>query len=151
MILIIDVYEIPAEKIIQHIYGTKMFKEITEKESVPNIESGAIFQHLNAVRTADPANFFVRSENYDCKTLSKLKYYFDEVCEVSGTLLKITEKKKREVRFYDIVRDEKEIVDFVRIKDDLGEKVGGTAISRTIKPYLDAQEDEVVLFPSDEE
>ncbi|ELQ74453.1 hypothetical protein THOM_2632 [Trachipleistophora hominis] len=151
MILVIDVYDVPAAKIIQFIYDTKMFREIEQRNDASDDESNAIFQYLNKMRTREPTNFFVRGESFSKRVLDKIKYYFDEICEVQGTILRITDRKKREIRFYDIVRDEREIINFVRIKDDLREQADELGTSRTIKPYLDAQEDEVVLFPSDEE
>lgn len=144
MILIIDVYKVPAKKIIDLIYPGKKFEEIKENENT-------IFKTLYEIKSNEPQNFFLRSESFESFFLTKLKYYFDEICEISESVLKITDKKKREIRIYDIIQNEKGIKEFRLITDTIEQKNENVSTSKTIKPYLEAQEDEIVLFPSDEE
>lgn len=149
MILIIDAYDVPAEKIISKIYSHEHFHCINEIND--SLKPQNTFNKLHEIQSQHAKNFIAGSECFDADFLEKIKYYFNEICVVDGKLLKITNKRKRTFHIYSIIRNEHEIVDFVLIQDNFGQNQLDNNRITTSQPYLSVQDEEVVLFPSDED
>lgn len=131
-------------KISKSIYPTISFTEIKTVDM-------DCFNYLHKIENDGNINFFIRLESFSPEEINKVKYYFDQICEVNENLLKITNKKRRNVKIFDIIRNNREVVGFEEIIDNQINKTSEMDLGKTFKPYMDAQEEEVVLYPSDEE
>lgn len=140
MILIEEDYFTPQEKISKFLFPNKKFFDISEIES-------DLFNQLNDSKK----NYFVYLPKFEDSEISKIEFYFDIVVRVDGNLLKYQNKKKGTTKVYEIVRNNKEIVDFKQITEDALAEALEINLGMTSKPYTDAQYEEVVLYPSDEE
>lgn len=122
MILIIDNYFTPAYRIKDFLYKNRRLEPFVEDFS-------------------DDAVYFIHSECVG--NLQKYIYLAEEVVEVKGDRLLVLKKKKRCVSWYRI-----EGKAFVK-EELVGEKKSTKDIERL--PYIRAQDEEIVIFPSDDE
>jgi hypothetical protein len=137
MPLIVDSYDVPAA-LISH----KLFRrsEVVEIETVdgPTIEDAIMSEGLYCVH-----------RERDIDGLEALKYYFNEIVEV-GTSVMYINKSKKVVRYYTIHRNGDGLAEDLRELrevEDSRECVDKTAFL----PHIRAQEEEIVIFPEDEE
>lgn len=145
MILIIEDFHTPAEKIRKILFPQKTFNKITRIDQ-------KCFETLYELVDNIDSNFYVRLECFSDNQIDKLKFYFDQIYEVDGNLLKYLNKRKRVTKLYDISRENIGITDIREITENISTQFEEMDIGKSAKPYLNAQdEEEVVLYPSDEE
>lgn len=146
MILIVENYFVPNEKIIKFLFPAYKFNKIQINSPLET------FKFLHESVHDKKMNFIISDETVDSIFLNKIKYYFDQICTVNGSFLKYINKKRRFSRIYEIIRNEREIINFEEISENLIMNSCQINTGKTIKPYLDAQNDEeVIIYPSDEE
>ncbi|WUR03312.1 uncharacterized protein VNE69_04138 [Vairimorpha necatrix] len=127
MKLVIDKYEIPGNIISEQIFRTKEVQDISN------------------VHDLDPhVVYCIHEESPD---LRKIKWYFNEIVEIRNNLVYIN-KKRKIVKYYNIIRERGEII-FKEIKNDI--KIENKINKNDFLPHLEAQNDEVVIFPNEEE
>lgn len=135
MPLIVDTFETPAVLVSRKLFGSD---EITELSDVS----------MEVVREILCGNgiYYTHMECSSDK-LCSMKYYFNEVVEVL-TNVRYINKNKKVVKYYSIERDGEDI-SLREIKECTGidESVDKTAFL----PHLRVQEEELVIFPQDED
>lgn len=127
MKLIIETYKMRARKLSNFFYRTENIKELkfeSFKELVLNRDSEEIF-YLNE----------------STEDLDLIKYYFNEIIEIRNNYAVFSSKKKRKVNYFEIKGNE-------IIKED---KNLSKMPEKKNLPFLNAQNEEIILFPSDDE
>ncbi|ADM11387.1 uncharacterized protein Eint_040980 [Encephalitozoon intestinalis ATCC 50506] len=137
MVLIVDTFEVPSLLISQKLFRSSSVVEIEEVTK----------ETIDEVLTADGV-YSIHKECFDYERIRWMKYYFNEVVEVFANVQYIN-KSKKVVRYYSIVRDAEGVAtDLVEIKEDEEKE----AYDKTaFLPHVQAQEEEIVIFPDDED
>ncbi|KRH94069.1 hypothetical protein M153_3930001512 [Pseudoloma neurophilia] len=143
MILIIEDFFTPHEKICKFLFLKREFSEIIKIDQ-------DCYENLYKIQDND-VNFFIKQENFSVSDILKLEYYFEQIYRVDGDLLRFLNKKKRTKKLFHIKRDNSGITAIQEILENFNEEISEINLGKTNKPYMDAQEDDVVLYPSDEE
>lgn len=123
MILIIDNYRTPAYRIRDSIYKGKDLIPFSSDAPVDSL----CFIHSECVSDLD-----------------HFRYLAQEIVEVSGDRIFVLNKKKRTVTFY-------KQIDKRFVREDKTVKSSFKSPPKERLPFLMAQEDEIVFFPSEEE
>lgn len=144
MILIIEDYYTPAEKVQKILFPNKPFTEIKKVDQ-------ECFRNLYELSDKCDCNFFIRLEWFSTNEIDKIKFYFDQIYEVDKNLLRYLNKKKRLTKLYEILRSNVGITEIKEIKENVCTGLHEMSIGQSAKPYMDAQDEEIVLYPSDEE
>lgn len=131
MPLIIDTYEVPAGEIASAIYRNSNVQPL----SFESLRRGEIQD--------DNKLYFVHKEiEFD---LRKIKYYFNEIIEVDTFIMQIN-KLRKSVRYFRYTTEGNLKIE--EIKKMHKEK---SFDKTSFLPHLKAQEDEIVIFPEDDE
>ncbi|KAK6089647.1 hypothetical protein P3W45_001413 [Vairimorpha bombi] len=131
MKLIVDKYEIPADSISEQIFRTKETRKITLKDVINgNVDSTLVYH--------------IHEEEEDTR---KLKYFFNEIVEIKNNLVYIN-KRRKVVKYYNIIK----IEDDYLFKEIRQEDIKKVVIDKSAYlPHLRVQQDEVVIFPCEDE
>lgn len=134
MPLIIDTYEVPALFISRKIFKSDEIEEIKKTPS-------------DILEISKDKIYFIHGE--DDLSARHVKYYFNEVVEVGMNMIYYN-KAKKQVKYYKIDRDNDGFAtDIVEIME---ENIIKDSVDKTnFLPYLRAQDDEIVLFPENED
>ena len=128
MILVIDTYTVP-------------YKKISKRFNLNNAK------HLTTtVNDKNEIYFYHKEEQTD--ELHKQKYFFEEIYEVEGEYILYINKKKGVARRYGIGRVDGRVT---AINEITAESSRASQSKNEFLPFIDAQEDEIVTFPSSEE
>lgn len=139
MILIIDKYDIPFELIKKNLFKNTEFKEIKSLDF-------NIFNELIETK----GNYFLHSECFSETEIDEVSFYFDEIVDIKNQLVRFKRKNKpfdKKFLYYEIENSGRNI-NFVLLRNDVNQPNNE---KNDFLPYLNAQDGEVVLFPSDEE
>ncbi|KAG5859912.1 hypothetical protein KMI_04g07210 [Encephalitozoon hellem] len=137
MALIVDTFEVPSELISQKLFRSADVRGIEE------VSLGTIEEVL-----AGEGIYSIHRECFSCEEIRWMKYYFNEVVEVFANVQYVN-KSKKIVKYYSIVRDcNGAVIDLAEIKESEDEE---THDKTAFLPYIKAQEEEIVIFPDDED
>ncbi|CAD25288.1 hypothetical protein [Encephalitozoon cuniculi GB-M1] len=137
MVLVIDTFEVPSVVISRRLFRSSEVVEVEE------VSMGTIKRVLTA-----GGIYSIHKECFSDEEIRQMKYYFNEVVEVLGNVQYIN-KSRRVVKYYAVIRGS----DGVPIDlDEIREEEDGRACDKTaFLPYVKAQEEEIVIFPDDED
>ncbi|KAF7683325.1 hypothetical protein TCON_1459 [Astathelohania contejeani] len=137
MVLIIESFEVPAQRISNYFFPGQEIK---------------LMDDISDCYTAlNKKILYVNNLN---SNLEKLKYYSNEIFEVvSDDLLLHINKKKHFINNYKILRNVDGMVfGFEKKNEERADKDECNEIDKTeYLPYLKAQNDEIVYFPNEED
>ncbi|EPR78673.1 hypothetical protein SLOPH_1051, partial [Spraguea lophii 42_110] len=156
-ILLIENYYTPADIISKYTYRKSCTKILVRKNNYILEDKIYSKKELYAFLSKDNIRytskiFSMCIEDVDDDT----KYYFSEICSVKSNSLEneiitIYNKNKDRIKYYEIIRNQRDrILNIRKIEDDVVEKKENEIVERNL-PFYDAQQGEIVVFPSDEE
>lgn len=129
MKLVVDSYEIPGIVISKQIFKCSNITELKDINDITEIKDTV---------------YCVHEESCD---LRKIKYYFNEIVEIKNNLVYYN-KRKKVIKYYNIILNNEGYI-FKEIKQQIGNKV--FINKNEYLPHLKVQENEVVIFPNEDE
>lgn len=137
MTLVIDTFEVPSLFISRKLFRSLKVTDI-EEVSLETIENVLMGEGI----------YSIHKECFSHDDIRWMKYYSNEVVEVFANVQYIN-KSKKIVKYYSIVRDfDGTAIDLVEIKENEDEEIYDKT---AFLPYIKAQEEEIVIFPDDED
>ncbi|KAH9411596.1 hypothetical protein HK407_04g07010 [Ordospora pajunii] len=140
MVLVIDVFRVPGEFVLQELFGKMAMKEL----------NGGVEQMITEI-LADNGVYVIHKETMDEEEMRWLRYYSNEVVEVLTEMnVQYVNKSKKVVKYYYVTRDSmgrcKRLVEVDEGSAEKKEMHDKTSYL----PYIEAQCEEEVIFPDDE-
>ncbi|KAF9763267.1 hypothetical protein NGRA_1387 [Nosema granulosis] len=134
MVLIIDTYEIPARDIAMALF--KRSEVTIEPVSLENLTDGSF-------EDSDKIYYIHKETIFNLRTI---KYYFNEIIEVDSFVVHLN-KKRKTLKYYRIIKTTNKLK-----LEEIKQSRKLTSFDKTsFLPYLKAQEDEIVIFPEDDD
>lgn len=132
MPLIIDTYEVPA---------CEISKAILNNANIEPVDLDLIFG--GSFVDKDKIYYVHKEVEFD---LRRVKYYFNEIIEVDTFIMYIN-KRRRSLKYFRMIN-----VDGKFKVEEIKESRKSTSFDKTnFLPYLKAQENEIVIFPEEDE